>query len=229
MSAKQSNSGGAQLTKLKIMNADKPSEYFEVPINPAAVRMNYGINYDETLPQGKVLPDRRWKSNKAVRIDFEFIFDGTGAAKRTSTPSKPVQEQIEQFKSLCLNYVGEKHEPNEVVLAWGTTLNINCRLSSLDLSYELFKPNGDPLRAKAKVSFEQATNPKDEETQKNSSSPDLSHVYPVRQGDTLPLMCYRVYGKSELYLEVAKANNMTNFRQLKMGTKILFPPIKTRF
>jgi nucleoid-associated protein YgaU len=60
----------------------------------------------------------------------------------------------------------------------------------------------------------------------NNSSPDLTHIRMVKDGDTLPLMSFRIYGDSKYYLEVAKANNITNFRKLTVGRKIFFPPIE---
>jgi nucleoid-associated protein YgaU len=59
----------------------------------------------------------------------------------------------------------------------------------------------------------------------NNSSPDLTHVRMVKEGDTLPLMTYRIYGDPKYYLEVAKANKINNFRKLKTGDIIIFPPL----
>ncbi|NOR75025.1 MAG: LysM peptidoglycan-binding domain-containing protein, partial [Draconibacterium sp.] len=59
----------------------------------------------------------------------------------------------------------------------------------------------------------------------NNSSPDLTHVIIVKEGDTLPLMAFSIYGDPKYYLEVAKANSITNFRKLKVGQQIFFPPI----
>jgi len=48
----------------------------------------------------------------------------------------------------------------------------------------------------------------------------------VKEGDNLPLMTYRIYGDPKYYLEVAKANGIANFRKLKAGQMIVFPPIE---
>jgi nucleoid-associated protein YgaU len=48
----------------------------------------------------------------------------------------------------------------------------------------------------------------------------------VKKGDTLPLMCYRIYGDSRYYLQVAMANRLTNFRNLQVGDELFFPPIE---
>jgi nucleoid-associated protein YgaU len=48
----------------------------------------------------------------------------------------------------------------------------------------------------------------------------------VKAGDTLPLMTEEIYGDDKYYLEVARINNITSFRQLQPGTEIFFPPIE---
>jgi nucleoid-associated protein YgaU len=47
----------------------------------------------------------------------------------------------------------------------------------------------------------------------------------VREGDNLPLLTYRIYGNAELYLEVARVNKLINFRRLRVGSRVAFPPV----
>ena len=61
--------------------------------------------------------------------------------------------------------------------------------------------------------------------EKNKQSPDMTHFVEVKAGDTLPLMCFRIYNDASYYLEVAKANGLSSFRRLKMGSFLYFPPL----
>ena len=61
--------------------------------------------------------------------------------------------------------------------------------------------------------------------EENNSSPDLSHFRTVKDGDTLPLMCEKIYGHQKHYIEVARYNKMVNFRRIKAGQQIEFPPL----
>ena len=54
--------------------------------------------------------------------------------------------------------------------------------------------------------------------------PDLTHIRVVKEGDTLPSMANDIYGDFSYYLEVAKANNLQDFRNLIPGQKLYFPP-----
>jgi nucleoid-associated protein YgaU len=57
-------------------------------------------------------------------------------------------------------------------------------------------------------------------------SPDLTHIRLVKAGDTLPEMCFNIYGDPRYYLDVARQNRLDNFRKLEPGTRIFFPPIE---
>jgi nucleoid-associated protein YgaU len=57
-------------------------------------------------------------------------------------------------------------------------------------------------------------------------SPDLTNQRTVMPGDTLPFMCFQVYGDPRHYLRVAAFNHLDDFRSLAVGQAILFPPLK---
>ena len=61
----------------------------------------------------------------------------------------------------------------------------------------------------------------------NKSSPDLSHVVTVKAGDTLPLLCYDIYGSSNPYIKVAAVNGLTDFRDLQPGQQLMFPVMQS--
>ena len=61
--------------------------------------------------------------------------------------------------------------------------------------------------------------------QQNPTSPDLTHLRDVKDGDTLPLLVYDIYGDGKFYLEVARVNKLVNFRSLRSATRLSFPPL----
>ena len=90
----------------------------------------------------------------------------------------------------------------------------------------MFKPSGDPLRATVTLDFVGTMSSTEAALMANRSSPDLSHMVEVRQGDTLPLLCQRIYGDPAYYLDVARFNRLVDFRNLKPGGKLHFPPLE---
>lgn len=59
----------------------------------------------------------------------------------------------------------------------------------------------------------------------NGNSPDMSHLVTMRAGDTLPLLCKRIYSDPAYYMEVARVNRLVNFRNLLPGSVLRFPPL----
>ena len=83
-----------------------------------------------------------------------------------------------------------------------------------------------PLRAIITAAFADNSDDQTRVAMAQDQSPDLTHVRLVKAGDTLPTLCYRVYGDPAYYLEVARANGIDDFRNLKPGSRIVFPPVE---
>lgn len=209
--------------KLSIEAADGSST-FELMLNPSSFNHGYNINYDDKKkkPLGRASAELKFAGYESETIDFTTILDGTGVVKTT----KPidVNKQISDFKKVIYSYVGNKHEPNIVHIIWGTLYFI-CRLTSFKAEYVLFKPDGTPLRAKLSLAFSGYMTNKEEALASKRSSPDLTHVIEFKAGDTLPLLCQKVYQDGSYYMQVAKANHLASFRDIKPGTQLIFPPL----
>lgn len=54
----------------------------------------------------------------------------------------------------------------------------------------------------------------------------MSRLVTVKEGETLPYLCHKIYGDSRLVLQVARFNNLGGFRNIPAGTELLFPPLK---
>lgn len=205
------------------------SDLFQVMINPADFRRDHQINYHgggdnymHSRTLGTMGTNLKFASYNADIVQFELVFDDTGVINMKKR--KSVADQITALKKIIYDYNGDNHEPNIIQLAWGSFVFF-CRLSSLTINYTLFKPSGEPLRARLKLAFKQFMTVKEEVSRKNNHSPDLTHIIEVKAGDSLPLLCHRIYQESRYYPMVAAVNGLDNFRQLEPGTRLVFPPL----
>jgi phage tail protein X len=220
------------ISKLKITaysdgNFKKPlGPALNVTINPDKYSHGYKIKYTDPQAQGSSGGSPRFNKVPSETVAFELVFDGTGVVPPPVPTNAPqdVSKQIDAFKNLVFTYSGKIHQPKFLTLAWGTLL-FRCRLASLDLTYKLFKPDGAPLRAVARATFLGYNDEDELARQAKKTSPDLTHILTVKAGDTLPLMCWDVYGTSAYYIEVARANGLTSFRNIPAGTQLIFPPV----
>jgi hypothetical protein len=199
---------------------------FTVMLNPSEVTHSMGITYNETKTQGQVAQDAKFSAIDPEKLSFSITLDGTGVVPPASTGAvTDVMTLIRDLNKVVYQYVGDKHEPSRVRVLWGTVIFFG-RLESMSTKYTLFKPSGDPLRAKLDLSLVGSMSKSEAALVANRSSPDLSHMVEVRQGDTLPLLCQRIYGDPSYYLDVARFNRLVDFRNLPPGGKLHFPPLE---
>ncbi len=200
---------------------------FTVLLNPSEFTHEYTISYNTKKTLGQVGSDTKFSAINPDKISFSILLDGTGAVPRAgaSDPLVPVSTQLQNLSKVVYNYVGDEHEPSHVRLLWGTLIFFG-RMESMQTQYTLFKPSGEALRAKVTLKFVGFMSKKQMELESNRSSPDLSHLVEVVEGDTLPLLCDRIYGDCGYYLEVARFNRLADFRALKPGTRLHFPPLE---
>lgn len=217
--------------------SDEVSEgEFRTLLNPENYTFKYKIEQNDDQASGTSSAAPRFNKAFPEDLELEFVFDRTGVITDYGAPGgsddKTFKDEgggiigdVEKFKKVIFDYNGDEHKPNYLIISWGTLL-FKGTLSEMDITFKLFKSDGTPLRAVARAKFKGFVEDDLRVAIENNSSPDLTHVRIVKDGDTLPLMAYRIYGDSKYYLEVAKANQITNFRKLTVGQKIFFPPIE---
>jgi LysM repeat protein len=224
---------------LEIQNTESTGSddnVFVAPVNPSSFKVGHQVKYNGDgedggeEAQGQTVTNLKYKGKPPQTISFELILDNTGVFENSSNS---VDDQIENFKTSCYYYQGDKHEPPKVNIRWkgknlmsykGTAYE--ARIKSFTINYLLFSKDGDPLRAKINASFLGSMDPGTESETKGDNSPDLTHIITVKAGDTLPALCEKIYGKRQMFHEVAKANNLLSFRYIEPGTDLFFPPIK---
>lgn len=218
-----------ELTKLTIcpctvtdgkISPDK-KRTFKAKINPNNIKHNYSISYNKKKNLGQLGSDLKFSAIRPGTTTFEILLDNTGVVPKSSD----VQTKIDELIRIVYKYEGDKHEPNHVQLLWGSIL-VYGRLTSMDVTYTLFSSAGKPLRAKVNMSFMGFMSTQEQAKRANQSSPDMTHIIEFRAGDSLPLLCHRIYQDSTRYLVVAHRNNITNFREIAPGTRIVFPPLR---
>lgn len=243
-----------KLEKLKIQallpakNPDEPpqpsdvsEDTYVVQVNPSSSALSRLLEYSRHQGQGSSSSEAVYNRSPPVTLQFEFLFDGTGVVPPPSelgdiplvgaiasalSGSKPfaVMDEIKKFETVVYTSDSKEHCPRQLLLRWGT-LVFRCVLSTVSYRFTLFKPDGTPLRAVATCNFCESVSDAERTRKENFNSPDLTHLRDVQDGDTLPLLAYRIYGKAQLYLEVARVNKLVNFRRLRAASRIAFPPL----
>ncbi|HEX7817330.1 hypothetical protein [Dyella sp.] len=202
-----------------------PSRAVSLLINPSELSFKRKVDFSGCVPLGDPGSGRNFNRVMPDELSFSTTFDGTGVVPvPLGMNLKPeVEDQLNDLMAVVA-YDGTEHQPDVVQIVWGTLL-FEGRLTDIDVDYTLFRPSGAPLRAKVNLAFQGYKSKQEAILEAGLSSPDLSHAVVVRDGDTLPLLCHRIYGDSHYYAEVARFNGLPGFRALRPGMTLHFPPL----
>lgn len=222
--------------------------------NPESYKLDYRMEYDKEQRLIVGNADKKFLRVNPKKLNLKLIFDGTSSSPndliRNNLEKAPkfngVVAQVGAFLSLAakvgapeVDQFGEQevlrndagdvtaeiHKPMVMSIVWGTFFMTGV-LTSASVNYTMFTPEGVPIRAEMVVEIDESKSMTSIERAMKLMSPDLSKSVIVKQGDTLPDLCYKEYGDASLYPKIAEVNELTNFRKLKPGMELLFPPIK---
>lgn len=241
------------LEKLKI-TAFSDDQYtslvgcFLVMYNPTTFSETRSTQWLTERNVGSNSKEHVFRANKSDKVTFEFMFDATCASPssenkagsseldaytliKNSSPDDPskrnVSVAITAFFGIAYKVVGETHQPNYLQINWGQ-YEFRGVLDSATINYKLFNSSGLPIRATLSANFSESITKKEVAAEQKLKSSDLTHYRIVKEGDTLPLISQSVYGDSSYYMELAKINRLANFRKLKVGQRIILPPINKK-
>jgi hypothetical protein len=120
--------------------------------------------------------------------------------------------------------------PPYVTFRWGAVDTFKAVCTSLTCTYQLFEPNGDPIRADIKLDLKQAepastasANSANLGTNPTTRSAGDAGVHLVKDGDSLPSIAYRAYGDATRWRTIAEANDIDDPLRLRRGTPLTVP------
>jgi hypothetical protein len=125
-----------------------------------------------------------------------------------------------------------KAAPPHVTFVWGQVPSFKAACTSLTITFQLFKPNGTPIRADVKLALTQvepastaSSNSTSRPTNPTTRSDGGLGVHVVRDGDSLHSIAHRNYGDPARWRLIAEANGIDNPLHLRRGTALDLPRI----
>ena len=197
---------------------------YVVRYNPTNIDHTFNIEYDQSQAEGSSGTENKYSHTKPETLKFELLFDKTFVAAGDFSDTYKVDDALKKFKKTVIDYNGDIHRPNYVKLLWGD-LSFKGQVTEFSVNYTAFTSEGKALKAKVNITFTEVQNIKERVASENKSSPDLTHIITIKQGDTLPRICNNIYSDPLYYLEIARINKLDSFRQLKAGDRIILPPV----
>lgn len=205
--------------------AGPPFVPFLAMFNPESFAVQEELEWQDRCAANSEGSDAVYHRTKPRTFTLEFTLDGTGI--NTNGVKIPVTAQVALFRLVTTKLNGVIHRPPYLMVQYGPFIN-NCFLKSSTITYTMFDIYGLPIRAKISATFTERVLGGLSGILNMLSSPDLTHQVMVKEGDILPLLTYKTYNNQMYYLQLAKVNRLKNFRKLKAGTTLVFPPLSDK-
>jgi hypothetical protein len=216
-----------QKAKLEI-EGDEPIECW---FNPKDYSIQKANNWEVKPVVGAGLPKAQFGGGNARELSLELLFN--------SAPDSDVGGISDRlFKMMEVNqaFASAKNSgrPPMVTFAWGGNLSFKAVAKSLSVQYTMFRPDGMPIRAQAKISLVQVqdavgkskgSGKKDPQNPTTRAIAGLgSHI--VREGDSLQSIAYASYGDPTQWRAIAEANDIDDPLRLRRGQALSIPRIE---
>jgi hypothetical protein len=145
-----------------------------------------------------------WESDRDIGADMMTLLDWTNPTKDSIDKSVP--------------------EPPILVFHWGGPHRFEAYLKSVDVTYELFGPDGAPLRGTANVTLQEV--PADASRQNPTSGGVRGYrTHVLASGESLHSIAYREYRDAAYWRGLATLNGIDDPFSLQTGHVVRIPPI----
>lgn len=199
-------------------------EKLTLGINPESLKSERGIVYRKDKQLGTTNGSNTFESYEPEKLSFSLTVDTTGVVEGTQDTDE-AYIKVKELENLLYTYNEEGHRPSYIIIAYGEIL-FKGQLASMKIDYTLFNNEGIPLRATVDLSFSGFRCSEEDKKKYSKLSPDMSRLIVIKENDTLANLCHQIYGNSHLVAQVAGFNNLNGFREIPVGTELLFPPLK---
>ncbi len=186
--------------------------------NPTEYKLSKGNTFAEISIPGLESPPLQYVRGTPESLSLEALVD-------TSDTLQDVRATYVNKLRDLMRPDDRLHAPPIVRFIWGEPV-FTAVLEKLDVTYQLFLPGGTPLRAKLDLTLKEYRRAAVQALERPGSSPTVEKSYVVRRGDTLASIAAGLYQQPGAWRELARANGITNPRDLRPGQVLTAPRLE---
>jgi hypothetical protein len=216
---------GFQKARLDIEGGER----LECWLNPTQYSIAKANDWTTRPVVGTSLPQAQFAGGHARELALELLFDATPDGD-VSTATDQLFKIMEVDQSLAAGGSGNQARPPSITLSWGAFTSFKAVCRHLHVQFELFSPDGTPIRALAALTLVQVE--KDARSGGGTPAPAQnpttradrrvrSHI--IRDGDSLPLLAYAYLGDATRWREIALASGIDDPLRLERGRRLEIP------
>jgi len=211
----------------------------DVLFNPTEYKIAKANTWNYKAVAGKSLPKPEFGGGMPRVISLTLLLD-----RSLLGPEGSVLEVTDRLFAMMELPAGREaggpsSAPPFVTFQWGVVNTFKAACTSLSVTFQLFHPNGDPIRAEVALELKQAA-PAEARSGRApdgagsavaagaaaaAGAPAGPGVHAVQDGDSLPSVAQAAYGTPSAWREIAEASGVDNPLHLPRGLPLTIPPL----
>ncbi len=203
---------------LEILRPAVPVPIIPVRFNPTQYVIEKGNTFAEIPIPGLESPPLQFIRGNAQRLTTELLLD-------TSDTLVDVRLMYTNQLRGLLDMQPELHAPPILRFVWDTQVFVGV-IESMSFAFQLFTPDGVPLRAHLSLSLKEYRTVEEQIAASPIHSPEVDKAYTVRRGDTLSGIAAATYQDPARWREIARANGISDPRRLAPGSVLAVPRLR---
>lgn len=188
----------------------------EFQFNPSEFSVNQGARWIEV--DGSEASE--YVGPRSQRMTVGMFLDAT------HDPDGDVSADVETLLAACHPTPSSTSKsqplPPRVRFGWDR-VHFEGYVSDVDVHYQLFHPDGRPVRAQCTIEMQEIDRPPARQNP-TSGTHTIHHTVEVLAGDTLAGVAYREYGDPTRWRAIAELNGIDDPLRLPPGKALLIPP-----
>ena len=218
---------------VKAKLAIEGGDTIQVLFNPTEYTITKGNDWKSQPKKGQSLPKPEFGGGKAREAQVSLLLDQTLPNKGMSVMD--ITDKL--FKMMDVKATSGAGAgdavPPLMTFQWGEMIPFKAACTSLTVAFQLFEPNGTPIRADVKLALTQAetatsasSNSKNKAQNPTTRSSGGLGVHVVKDGDTLQSLAHQTYGDPNRWRLIAEANGVDNPLHLRRGSSLALPALE---
>ena len=216
---------GFQKARLDIEGGQR----LECWLNPTQYSIAKANDWTTRPVVGMSLPQAQFAGGHARELALELLFDAAPDGD-VSTATDQLFRIMEVDQSLIAGSQLNQARPPTITLSWGSFTSFKAVCRHLHVQFELFSPDGTPIRALAALTLVQV----EKDARSGGGTPAAAQnpttraeqrvrSHTVRDGDSLPLLAFEYLGDPTRWREIAVASGIDDPLRLERGRTLEIP------
>lgn len=181
---------------------------------------------EQEQERAKNAPELQFSGGQSRTLSLELFFDTTEEKNNASKDVRNLTNQIVKLTRI-VRTLKPQPRPPVCVVSWGTATPAGSDfpftgvVSQLTQRFNLFLPDGRPVRANLTVAFTEQLDPKKDALE---NDPEFTTRL-VKRGDTLSSIAGEFYRNPTMWRVIAEANQLDDPRQVTVGLRLNIPKV----